>query len=172
MKESVLVAGKGGQGIVLAGSILSYAADHDKLFTTAMATYGVEMRGGTTTCSVIISDNEVSSPVITEADTAILMSPAAFDKHESSVKDDGTIFLNCSDCKAVPSRKSIKIIEVEATKIAEELGDIRAANMVMLGAYLKHKKILKLDTAINAIEMALPNKKNEINIKAMKKGAE
>jgi 2-oxoglutarate ferredoxin oxidoreductase subunit gamma len=173
MKEEILIAGYGGQGVVVAGSLLANSAIAQGLETCGMVSYGAEMRGGAASSTVIISDSKIGSPVVVRPDTAIIMNEISLNTFEKDVKQNGLIIVNISECKKKVSRKDVKVIEVDATKIAVGFGNIKAANFVMLGAYLKNKKTIKLDTALNTVRIVLPRldeKMLELNKTALLNG--
>jgi 2-oxoglutarate ferredoxin oxidoreductase subunit gamma len=143
------------------------------LETCGMVSYGVEVRGGTAYSTVIISDKTIGSPVVANPTTAIIMNQPSLERFEESLEVNGLIILNTSECKKKISRKDIKVIEVEATKIAEELGNKRVANIIMVGIYLKNKNILKLESNLKMLRKVLPKASDELielNKKALLKG--
>lgn len=172
MKEEIIIAGHGGQGVVLAGNLIANIAMECGLETCAMFSYGVEMRGGVVNSTVIISDNKIGSPVVVNSTTAIIMSESSLEKFEEKVKKNGLIILNTSECKKKVSRKDVKVIEIEATKLAEEIGNNKAANVLLVGAYIKSRN-LRISSSLNIIKKILPRAKEEIielNKKALDKG--
>ena len=173
MKEQILIAGYGGQGVVVAGSLLANAAMEDGLETCGMVCYGAEMRGGTANATTIISDEKIGSPVVVNPDTAIIMNQQSLERFEDDVEKNGMIILNISECQTKVARKDVKVIEIEATKLAEELGNKKVANLVMIGAYLKAKPIIKIDSAILRLKKVLPKANGqliELNKNALLKG--
>src|SRR3989344_5975584 len=161
MKEDILIAGFGGQGVVLAGSLLANTAMEEGLETCGIVSYGVEMRGGAANSTVTIADHKIGSPVVVNPDSAIIMNQESLFKFEKDIKRNGLMIVNSSECKNV-SRTDIEIIEIPATKIAEELGDKRAANLVMIGAYLQKKKILTIEAALSRIKKVLPKATDKV----------
>ena len=156
MKEEIIISGFGGQGIVLAGSLLANAAIEDELETCGMVSYGAEMRGGAASATVTISSEKIGSPVVVKPDSALILNQISLEKFENDIKKGGLLILNISECSKRPSRKDITVIEVEATKNAEKLGNKKAANMVMIGAYLKNKKILNIESVLKNVKKVLP----------------
>ncbi len=171
MTEKIICAGFGGQGIVTLGRMLAYAGMLEGKNVTCIPKYGAEMRGGTAHCMVIISDALISSPLVNIPDSTIIMNLPSLIKFEDVVKTDGVLFLNTSLAKEKVKRKDIKVIEVVATEIAAKLGNKQIANMVILGAYLKEKKIFSKESAFIALENVL-NKPEllPINKQAVKEG--
>jgi 2-oxoglutarate ferredoxin oxidoreductase subunit gamma len=175
MTTKVIMAGFGGQGVVLMGTLLAYSAMIDGKHTTFFPSYGAEMRGGTANCSVVVSDDEISSPVVTEPDCVVAMNIASLDKFESRVKSGGIIFVNSSLIKREVGRDDIEEIRIPANEMAEDLGSAKAANMVMLGGVLKKTGAVKVDTAVKGLGNVLSERAMaliDIDTKALRKGFE
>ena len=169
----IIIAGFGGQGTVLAGNLLATASMIEDKFVTGMFSYGIEMRGGTTNTSIIISDEEIASPFIVKPDVAVVLNPPSLDRFEDSVVPGGIIVVNTSMIKRDLKRKDVELVEVPATNAAIELGNVRTANIVALGALIKKTGILKIESLSKAIEELFASKKPdlvEINQSALKKG--
>lgn len=174
MKEQIILAGFGGQGVMLAGMLLSYAGMLENREVTWMPSYGPEMRGGTANCHVIISDRAVSSPVIINATSAIVMNKPSLDKFEEKVLPNGLLLVNSSLIDRKTDREDLKAYYVPANDIAVELGNNKIANMVMLGAFVRITGILEKEVIFRAFEDVLGKKKKEmvpINMLAFEKGA-
>lgn len=135
--ESIIISGFGGQGIVAAGRLLAYAGMKDGKQVSMLPSYGPEMRGGFANCHVIISDREIASPIVSQANVVIAMSLPAFEKFESQVCDGGILIIDSHQIKTDSRRKDISIIKVPATKIALDAGNVKLSNMVMIGALMK-----------------------------------
>ena len=172
MTEKIIIAGSGGQGIMLLGKILATAAMQENKHVTWLPSYGAEVRGGTSHCMVIISDAPIGSPYISKADTLIMMNRPSLEKFKQRIKDKGLLILNSSladeelNCRA-------EILKYPFSDIAIKLGNIRVANVVALGCYLAKKKIVGLKTAQRVIaQMAPADKKHliEINQAALSSG--
>ena len=175
MLERIIIAGFGGQGVMLMGRLLAYAGMIEGKKVAWMPSYGPEMRGGTANCTVLISTEEIGSPIVSHPKTLIAMNQPSLDKFEPSVSEDGLIFLNDSLIEREVKRNDVNVIRIPADNIADKLGNSRAANMVVLGAYVKKSGIVKMDTIFKALEKALAgrNKKLlELNKEALKQGAE
>jgi 2-oxoglutarate ferredoxin oxidoreductase subunit gamma len=173
LKEEILIAGYGGQGIVVTGSLFANAALKSNLHTCGMVCYGAEMRGGAANATVTISDSKIGSPVVVHPDAALILNDLSLEVFEKDIKPGGLLILNSSECKNRPKRSDIVIVEVAATKIAQDLGNKKVANMVMVGAYLKKKTLLSFETVEGALATVLPkadSKLLEINKKALKQG--
>jgi 2-oxoglutarate ferredoxin oxidoreductase subunit gamma len=175
MYQDVIIAGFGGQGILLVGKLLAHAGMLEGKHVTWFPSYGAEIRGGTANCTVIISDREIGSPLVQSPSTMMIMNEASFKKFEPRIKASGDLFLNTSLVHNPPTRDDIVRIEVKANDIAEELGDIRIANMVMLGAFLKRTGVVALDSVLSALKAVLPQRRHALlvlNEKALKCGGE
>lgn len=175
MLERIIISGFGGQGVMLMGRLLAYAGMIEGKKVAWMPSYGPEMRGGTANCTVLISTKEIGSPIVSHPKILIAMNQPSLDKFESNVKEDGLIILNDSLINREVKRNDVNVIKIPADEIADKLGNSRAANMVILGAYVKKSGIVKMDTIFQALEKALAgrNKKLlELNKEALKKGAE
>ena len=174
--EEVLIAGFGGQGIILAGKLLAQTAMKAGKEVTFMPSYGAEVRGGTANCMVIISDRPIACPLVSRPDSLIAMSKASANKFAKSIKDSGVLVMNSSLIKEKPELpESIEILSVPADELALELGNIRAANMVALGAYLQKSKILGVDTAVECLPEVLAKRHHQIlsvNAEALRRGAQ
>lgn len=175
MLERIIISGFGGQGVMLIGRLLAYAGMMEGKKVAWMPSYGPEMRGGTANCTVLISSNEIGSPIVSHPKILIAMNIPSLDKFESTVSEDGLIILNDSLIEREVKRNDVKVIKIPADDIADKLGNSRSANMVILGAYVGQSGIVKMDTIFKALEKALAgrNKKLlEINKEALKQGAE
>ncbi len=167
------MSGFGGQGIVSGGIMLAYAGMVDGKNVTFFPAYGAEMRGGTANCSVVVSTDPVASPIVGNPDSLMVMNEPSLAKFELSIKQAGLMLLNTSLVVSRPTRADITVIEVPANDIAEELGNIKAANMVMLGAYAKKTGAVKIETLKNSIKkvyVRATDKMVETNIKAIDRG--
>lgn len=174
--EEVIIAGFGGQGIILAGKLLAQAGMKASLEVTYMPSYGAEMRGGTANSMITISNKPVASPLVTNPNSAIVMNKASIEKFAGRVKKNGLIVYNSSLINAAPVvDSSIKLLAVPADDLAVELGNIKIANMIMLGAYLQTKNILSCDIAAESLSAVLAKRYHKIiplNTAALQKGAE
>lgn len=173
MKDEILIAGHGGQGIVVAGSLIANSAVSEGLYVCGMFSYGVEIRGGTANSTIIVSDEKIGSPVVVNPKTALIMNTPSLERFEKDVEKGGLIILNVSECKKKVSRKDVGVIEIPATKIADELGNKKTANMVMVGAYIKNRGTIKIQSAVENVRRVLPKAEIEvvkINERALLKG--
>jgi 2-oxoglutarate ferredoxin oxidoreductase subunit gamma len=174
MYQGLIMAGFGGQGIVSGGIMLAYTGMMDGLNVTFFPAYGAEMRGGTANCSIVISSDPVAAPVVGTPDAVLIMNEPSLAKFEPMVRPGGTVFINTSLVSSRPKRSDVKVVEVAANEIAEELGSIKCANMVMLGAYAAKSGAVKLETLKGNIKKVYPRAKEalvEMNKKAIDRGA-
>lgn len=175
MYQDVIIAGFGGQGVLLAGKLLAYAGMLEGKQVTWFPSYGAEIRGGTANCTVIISDAEIGSPVVRHPSAMLILNDASFVKFEQRISPSGRLFLNTSLVTRPASRSDIERIDVKANEIAEKLGDSRIANMVMLGAFLKKTGVVALDSVLSALRAVLPPRRHSLlplNERALKCGGE
>ena len=174
MIEKIIISGFGGQGIMVLGQLLAYAGMLEGKAVSWIPSYGAEMRGGTANCSVVISDEDIPSPVVSEANTIFAFNSPSLEKFESRIIKSGLLFINSSLVKIMPTRKDIKVIKVPANDIANELGNMKVTNMVMLGAYIKAAKAVSVNSIIQALKKVLPPRRHNLiplDEEALKKGA-
>ncbi len=175
MTEELIIAGFGGQGVLSMGKILAYSAMLQNKNVSWMPSYGPEMRGGTANVTVIISDTVVSSPILRNFDTAIVLNQQALDKFEPFVKKGGLLLFDDNGITRYPERKDINIIKVSATEEATKMGIKKIFNMIVLGAYIKVKPIISIENIIDGLKKSLPARHHHLipdNEKALKKGME
>ncbi|OQA14669.1 MAG: Pyruvate synthase subunit PorC [Firmicutes bacterium ADurb.Bin356] len=175
MLEQNLFAGFGGQGVLLMGQLLAFAGMLESKYVSWLPAYGPEMRGGTANCSVNISDEPIGSPVVSKATSVIVMNRPSLDKFESAVQPGGMLFINSSIIDRKAERDDIEVFYVPCNEIAEQLGNARVANVVMLGAYIEKTKCVDMENILNALLEKLGKTKAHLiplNREALVKGAE
>lgn len=175
MTEEIIIAGFGGQGVLSMGQILCYGGVIEDKEVSWMPSYGPEMRGGTANCVTIISDSKISSPIISKYDTVIALNQPSLDKFENRLKPGGLLIYEASTILEPPKRKDIEIVPIEAANEAAKLGNTKVMNMIILGAFLKKKPVIKFDTAIEGLKKVLPERYHKLiplNKTAMEKGME
>lgn len=175
MTEELLISGFGGQGVLSMGKILAYAGMMEGKEVTWMPAYGPEQRGGTANVTVIVSDEPISSPVLSSYDTAILLNQPSLDKFESKVKPGGVLIYDSFGISNPPTRTDITAYKINAMDVAAELKMMKVFNMVVLGAYLKVRPILNSDDIVAALRKSLPERHHNLipmNEKAILKGME
>jgi 2-oxoglutarate ferredoxin oxidoreductase subunit gamma len=174
MQHAFLFSGFGGQGVMFVGQLVAYAGMAEGLNVTWIPSYGPEMRGGTAHCYVILSEKQIGSPMVTHPEIAVLFNEPSFDKYEPLVAEEGLLVMNSSLYTRESLRDDIEILAVPATKIADELGNTRLANVVMLGALLARRPVITLKSVEQALEDHLPAHRQELlglNKRALEKGA-
>jgi len=174
MTNEIIIAGFGGQGALLIGEMIAHAGMNEGKNVSWLPSYGPEMRGGTANCSVIISNEPVGSPIVTEADAAIVMNKPSLDKFESYLKPGGKLFINSSLIEKKASRTDITVYYIPANEIAAGLGNTRVANMVMLGAYIASSQTVSKENIMELITEAFGAKKAHlvaVNEMALDEGA-
>jgi len=175
MTEEIIIAGFGGQGVLSMGKILAYSGIMQDQEVSWMPSYGPEMRGGTANVTVIVSDERISSPTLTKYDTAIILNQQSMDKFEETVKPGGTLLYDPNGISHHPTRTDINIFKVEGAKLAAKMGNTKIFNMVVLGAYLKVKPIVKLENVIKGLKKSLPERYHKLiplNSEAITEGME
>lgn len=177
MEISIVVAGFGGQGVLFTGQILAYAGMDDKRNVTWIPSYGPEMRGGTANCTVIIADEPIGSPIVTNPDVALVFNQPSFDKYEPLVRENGLLVVNSAIVDATSERKDLEVVHVPANSIAEETegGSIKMLNMAMVGAMLARRSFLSLEAIEDTLHNHLPASKAHLvegNIAVLRRGYE
>ncbi|HPB25488.1 MAG TPA: 2-oxoacid:acceptor oxidoreductase family protein [Bacteroidales bacterium] len=175
MTEEIIIAGFGGQGVLSMGKILAYSGVMQNKEVSWMPSYGPEMRGGTANVTVIVSDERVSSPILTVFDTAIILNQQSMDKFENSVKPGGLLIYDGNGITRHPERKDINIYRVDAAEEASKRGMNKVFNMMVLGAYLKMKPIIQPEFIHKGLEKSLPERHHKLipdNEKAIEIGKE
>jgi 2-oxoglutarate ferredoxin oxidoreductase subunit gamma len=173
-QHTVILSGFGGQGILFAGQLLTYAGMEAGWEVTWIPSYGPEMRGGTANCTVVISDEPIGSPLVRNPMIAVVMSPEAKAKYEPLVQPDGLLVVNSSLVQEPATRTDLQVIEVPASELATELGTVKMANVVMLGALLGTRPIVDLATVERVLDKQLQGNKRRLvepNQRALQAGA-
>ena len=176
MHQEIIMGGVGGQGIMVIGNLLAQAAFLENLNVTYLPIYGVEKRGGQADCTVVISSEEIGSPVVGTPQSCIIMSKPALLKYGARIKPRGFLLLNSSlvDPKEV-SRYDLDILSVPANDLAQELKNDRLANMIIIGAFVEKTRVVNLDTLISTLPRIFDERHHHLlpaNTEAIRKGAE
>lgn len=171
---NVIMAGFGGQGLMFIGKLLAYSAMKAGKHVTWIPSYGPEMRGGTANCTVVISSEEIGSPVITSPQALIIMNNPSLEAFEPRLQTQGLLFLNSSLITRQLRREDVKAIAVPANEIAVEIGEKRTANMVMLGAYVARTEVVSKENILEGLKEFFGKKILflDVNTKAFEKGME
>lgn len=175
MRHDVFISGFGGQGVLLAGNLLSYAAIIEGNNVSFFPSYGVEKRGGAAMCTVVIADGDVGSPIIGTPSVVITLNQASLDKFGAKVKPGGVCIINSSLVNTVGlNRHDMEIIAIPMNDIAMELGDARMVNMVAVGAYVAKSGAVSLSSLEEGLKEALPERNHKFipaNVRAIAAGA-
>jgi 2-oxoglutarate ferredoxin oxidoreductase subunit gamma len=174
VREEVITAGSGGQGVLLWGQILAHAAMSTWPHVSWVPSYSPEVRGGEATCTVVLSDDEMCSPIVANPHTAVLLNLRAFQRFADAVTPGGVLLLNSSAVRESCHRSDVQVLRIPADDIAQELGDIRITNMVMLGAYQAARRVVSLEAIEQALRVALPERSHRfmpLNLRALERGA-
>ncbi len=172
--KEILISGFGGQGVMAIGTTLAEAGMSEGLNVSWLPSYGPEMRGGTANCGVVIADSEIISPIVLEPSELIAMNLPSLDKFEPAVKKGGTLFINTSIIERKAARDDIRAIYVPSMEIASEIGNMRVANMAMLGAFIEATKLLRYDTIVAMLKRMFTGPKSHLvalNEQALQRGA-
>ncbi|HHV78104.1 MAG TPA: 2-oxoacid:ferredoxin oxidoreductase subunit gamma [Firmicutes bacterium] len=175
MKHEVIIAGFGGQGVMVAGELLAYAGMLEGKKVSWLPSYGPEMRGGTANCSVVVSDEEIASPVVTEPTVLVVMNRPSLDKFEGWLVPGGLLIINTSLVKREPSRDDINIVRIPCSEVADELGSAAVANMIVVGAVVSRTGIVKMESVVEGLKKVVPAHRHNLiplNLKALEKGRE
>ncbi|MCI0520985.1 MAG: 2-oxoacid:acceptor oxidoreductase family protein [Chloroflexi bacterium] len=175
MQTEIIIAGFGGQGVLFAGQVLAYAAMDSGKTVTWIPSYGPEMRGGTANCTVVISDDEIGSPLVLHPRASIVLNLPSLDKYEPLVAPGGVLVANASLINRGPSRSDIHNIFIPVNDIAEGLGDKRLINMVALGALLGRLPVLPVEAIQQALSDHLPERHKRllpVNFQALRLGSD
>lgn len=173
MKEEIVIAGFGGQGVLSMGKILAYAGLMDNLEVSWMPSYGPEQRGGTANVTVILSDKPISSPVLDSFDTAVVLNQQSLDKFESRVKPGGTLIYDPYGIHRLPSRTDIRVVPVDAMGAAIEMKNSKTYNMILLGALLRCRPVVGIEAVVRGLRKTLPERHHHLiplNEEALQKG--
>ena len=176
MEKSFIIAGFGGQGVMVMGQLLSYTAcETTEKYVTYFPSYGAEMRGGTANCYVVISDDPVGAPKVSQADYVVVLNDPSMAKFKNAVVPGGTIFVNSSVVTLEPDRDDVHVVKVDAGSIAYELGNPKVLNLVMVGAIIGYTEVLPADNVLQTAFKKLGAKRpelNPLNEKAFRRGWE
>jgi 2-oxoglutarate ferredoxin oxidoreductase subunit gamma len=174
-EHEIIIAGFGGQGVLSMGKLIAYSGMIEDKEVSWMPSYGPEMRGGTANCIVIVSNSKISSPLVSKFDTAILLNQPSLDKFEKTVKPGGLLIYEQSTIIHPPTRTDIEILCIPGNEEADKLNAKQVANMIMAGAFLERRPILKIETILEALKKALPPRRHNLipmNEQALTRGKE
>jgi 2-oxoglutarate ferredoxin oxidoreductase subunit gamma len=160
--QEIIFAGFGGQGVLSMGQIIAYGAMIENREVSWMPSYGPEMRGGTANCTVIVSSNRISSPLVSKYDSAIVLNQPSLEKFENTVKPGGLLIYEQSTIINPPAREDIEIFSLPAIEEANKLQKKQVANMIIVGAFLQKRPIVKLENILNALKKVLPERHHHL----------
>ncbi len=175
MNEEIIIAGFGGQGVLSMGQILCYSGVMQEKEVSWMPSYGPEMRGGTANCTAIISDQDISSPVLNTFDTAIVLNQPSMDKFEDAVKPGGLLIYERNGMTRKPRRTDINVFSIPAYDESILMNNTKVFNMIVIGGFLKIKPILELGNVIKGLKKVLPERYHNLiplNEQAIRRGME
>ena len=175
MNHEMILAGFGGQGVMLMGQIITYAGMMEERQVSWFPAYGPEMRGGTANCSVIISDDPVGTPIVTEPEVVVAMNLPSLDKFEPQLVPGGALLINSSLIERNPHRADVKEYRIPCNEIAKEIGNMKVANMVMVGAIIAASGAVKLESVLEVCAKKVFKNKPEamkLNEQAILRGME
>lgn len=175
MHEEVIISGFGGQGALFAGQLLTYTGMDEGWHVTWIPSYGPEMRGGTAHCIVILSSDDIGSPIIRRPSLCIVMNPPSMDKYEPLIMPGGLLVANSTLVRAESAREDIQAVYIPANELAAELGNVKMANVVLLGAMLGMREILPIESVKRTLEEHIPERRKHIiepNKRALDRGVQ
>lgn len=173
MHEEIIFAGFGGQGVLFVGQLLAYTALEEGRHVTWIPSYGPEMRGGTANCTVVISDEPIGSPVCLHPSIAVAFNNPSLEKYEPLVRPGGLLVVNRSLIVAPPTRTDLEIVLIPATEVATEMGQVRVANMILLGALLARQPVVSPHAVLSVLQEKLGARKahlHDLNSAALERG--
>ena len=176
MIKKTVFAGFGGQGVLLMGYILAVACMRDGKYVTYLPSYGAEVRGGTANCTVSVGDEEIASPVASFPDYGVVLNKPSMLKYEGVIRESGLMLLNSSMIDTTPARDDIEVVKVPANELAEELGNERVLNIIMLGAFVQKTGLTSIDSIDRALQEVFKEKATskmmKLNERALEKGSQ
>ncbi|MBQ7494418.1 MAG: 2-oxoacid:acceptor oxidoreductase family protein [Bacteroidaceae bacterium] len=175
MTEEIIISGFGGQGVLSMGKILAYSALVEGKEVSWMPAYGPEQRGGTANVTVIISDERISSPIVSQFDTAVILNQPSLERFEPQIKPGGTLIYDGYGISEPPKRTDINIYEIDAMDAAAEMGNPKGFNMIVLGGLLKIRGLVNIDDVLAALRKTLPERHHHLipaNEEALRRGME
>ncbi|MBQ8894730.1 MAG: 2-oxoacid:acceptor oxidoreductase family protein [Clostridia bacterium] len=173
MTTQILIAGFGGQGVLFAGKFIAYKGLLEQKEVSWLPSYGPEMRGGTANCSIILSDDPVGSPIVSNPDVLIAMNLPSLDKYENAAVAGGSIFVDSTLIGRKVERTDVKTFYIPATKMANDAGIPTLANMIMMGKMIKETGIVNFGDITDALKKVVSAKRAnllDLNIKALEAG--
>jgi len=162
MTTKTIFSGFGGQGVLSMGFTLANAAMLEGRYVTYLPSYGVEVRGGTANCTVVVSDEEIASPVASEPEFVVAMNQPSFNRFQNILQSGGLMCVNASLVNASSVRSDIEVLSIPTSELAEKLGTIKVANMIMLGVLIRASNIISFDAMIKNLAELLGEGKSKL----------
>ena len=162
MTTNTIFSGFGGQGVLSMGFTLASAAMLEGRYVTYLPSYGVEVRGGTANCTVVVSDEEIASPVASEPEFVVAMNQPSFNRFQNILQSGGLMCVNASLVNASSVRSDIEVLSIPTSELAEQLGTIKVANMIMLGALIRASSIISFEAMIKNLAELLGEGKSKL----------
>ena len=175
MTHELLIAGFGGQGVLSLGMALGYAGMVEGKEISWMPSYGPEMRGGTANCIVIVSDKQISSPIVTTFDTVVALNQPSMDKFENSVRPGGFLLYDSTNIISPPTRSDIHVVPVPASDEAVRMQNTKIMNMIVLGSFIEQTHLVAIGSVMQALKKVLPERYHHLlplNEQALRRGME
>ena len=175
MQHDVIISGFGGQGALFSGQLLAHAAMDSGYIVTWIPSYGPEMRGGKARCTVVVSDEEIGSPLVRRPAASIVLNIPSYEAFEPAVKPGGVLVVNSSLVPRTSERTDIRVISIPATETAIEMGEVRLANVLCLAGLVTATGVVTLDAIASALDAHLPARHRKVlplNYEALRRGAE
>ena len=162
MLIKTVFSGFGGQGVIMMGYLFAMTGMYEEKNVTCLPSYGAEVRGGTANCTVVISTEEIASPIASEPEFAVLMNNPSLFRFQNQVQSGGAIFLNSNMIETKPIRSDLKVFEIPVNDLAKQLNEEKVANIIMLGAFIKKSRLVSLETTVRAIKDTFSNRNQAI----------
>ena len=162
MLIKTVFSGFGGQGVIMMGYLFAITGMYEEKNVTCLPSYGAEVRGGTANCTVVISTEEIASPIASEPEFAVLMNNPSLFRFQNQVQSGGTIFLNSNMVETKPIRSDLKVFNIPVNDLAKQLNEEKVANMIMLGSFIKKSGLVSLETTVRAIKDTFSNRNQAI----------
>jgi 2-oxoglutarate ferredoxin oxidoreductase subunit gamma len=174
MQIKTIFSGFGGQGVLMMGYAFAVAAMMEDKHVTYLPSYGAEVRGGTANCTVAVSTDEIASPIASSPEFIVVMNKPSLSAFQNKLQTGGLLFINSTMIDEMPTRGDIEVVPVDAGRIAEQIGEMKATNMVMLGAFVKKTGLVEIDDVIEGLGEIFDGKAKviEMNSRALKLGYE
>lgn len=173
MRESIVISGSGGQGVLFSGKLLAKAAVEAGYFVSVVPSYGAEMRGGTANCALIISDEKINNPIVSKPDSILCFNEPSLLRFQNTISENGILFVDKSFSSQVSVSSGVRIVTIDSLALAEEAGSKKIVNMPFIGAYSKVRQLISLETLTSTVSTIISEHYKvflETNFKALSLG--